>query len=134
MEEEILSTLNEIKLAIYVLLAVVVLGVVANWIRAGVSLKNVIRNQLNDLFSQEAMNYYDEGKYDELLEHCAEKLKEKPNHSYALWYKAKALYSKQEYEEAIQYFEQLAIIEPNWNESHINPFLEKIRVIQDENR
>jgi len=134
MEAQILSTLNEIKIAVYVLLAVVVLGVVANWIRAGISIKNVVRKQLDDLFSEEAGNFYDEGKYDELLAHCEEKLREKPNHNYALWYKAKAFYKKQEYQQAKQNFESLALSEPSWNESHIKPFLDKIVEIQDKSR
>ena len=134
MEAEILSTLNEIKTAIYALLAVVILGVVANWIRAGISIKNVIRSQLDDIFSEEAGNFYDEGKFDELLIHCEDKLKEKPNHNYALWYKAKALYRKQEYQKAKEYFEKLASSEPSWSESHINPFLEKIEANLDDNR
>ena len=39
MENEILSILNDIKTAIYFLLAVVIIGVVANWVRAGISIK-----------------------------------------------------------------------------------------------
>ena len=75
-------------------MVVVILGVIANWIRAGISVKNLIRREIDDLFTEEASNYYDEGKFDELLAHCKEKLNKNPNHSYALWYKAKAYYQK----------------------------------------
>jgi len=134
METEILSTLNEIKTAIYLLLAVVIIGVVANWIRVGISLKNVIPNQLDDLFTEEANNLYDEGKFDELLASCKEQLEKKPHHSYALWYKAKAYYQKQDYDKSKPYFEKLAKVEPNWEESHIQPYLDKIEAIENENR
>lgn len=134
MDNNILSALNEIKVAIYILLAIVTIGVIANWVRAWASVKNLARKELDDLFTVEAGNYYDEGKFDALLSHCEEKLRSKPNHSYALWYKAKAYYQKHEYEKSKKCFEQLEVTEPSWSASHVQPFLEKIRVIENENR
>ena len=134
MDNNILSTLNEIKVAVYVLLAIVSLGVIANWVRAWISVKKLVKKALDDIFTTDAENYYDDGKFDELLSHCEEKLKSKPNHSYALWYKAKAYYRKHEYEQSRKFFEQLDAIEPSWSASHVQPFLEKIRAIENENR
>ena len=134
MDNNILSALNEIKVAVYVLLAIVTIGVIANWVRAWASVKNLAQKELDDLFTKEAGNYYDEGKFDELLSHCEEKLRSKPNHSYALWYKAKAYYQKHEYEKSKKCFQQLEVTEPSWSVSHVQPFLEKIRVIENENR
>ena len=134
MDNEVISILNEIKTAIYILMVVVILGVIANWIRAGVSVKNLIRREIDDLFTEEASNYYDEGKFDELLAHCKEQLNKKPNHSHALLYKAKAYYQKQDYEKSKRLFENLAKTEPTWNESHVQPYLEKIEAIVSENR
>lgn len=134
MDSEVISILREIKTAIYVLVTIVMLGVVANWIRAGVSVKNIVRRELDDLFSEAASNYYDEGQFDELLSHCEEHLKTKPNHSYALWYKAKAYFQKQEYEKSKQCFEQLSKSEPSWDESHVQPYLKKIETLESEDR
>lgn len=133
MEAELLATLKEIKVAVYLLLGFVVLGVIANWIRTGVSIKNVVRRELNDLFTEEASNLYDEGKLKELLVHCDERLKNKPNHSYALWYKAKAHFGRKEYGEAKELFERLATSEPSWNESHVQPCLAKIDAASERN-
>ena len=134
MDNNILSTLNEIKVAVYILLAIVSLGVIASWVRAWASVKNLVQKELDDLFTKEAGNYYDEGKFDELLSYCEEKLRSKPNHSYALWYKAKAYYQKHQYEQSKKCFEQLDATEPSWSASHVQPFLEKIRAIENENR
>ncbi len=134
MDNNILLILNEIKVAVYALLAIVTIGVIANWVRAWASVKNLVQRELDDLFTKEAGNYYDEGKLDELLSLCEEKLRSKPNHSYALWYKAKAYYQKQEYEKSKKCFEQLERTEPSWSASHVQPFLEKIKVIENENR
>ena len=132
MDSEVISILNEIKTAIYILVAIMTLGVIANWIRVSISIKNILRKELDDLFSEEASNYYNEGKFDELLAHCEEQLKNKPNHSFALWYKAKAYYQKREYEKSKQCFDNLAKAEPSWDELHIQPYLQKIEAMESE--
>ena len=134
MDAEILAALNDIKIAIYWLIAIVVIGVIANWIRAGVSVKSLIKNNIDESFSQEASDLYAKGKLDELLEHCKEKLEYMPNHAYALWYKAKAHYKMQKYEEAKQSFKLLAESEPSWDETHVQPYLSKIDAKESENR
>jgi tetratricopeptide (TPR) repeat protein len=134
MNSDTILILNDIKIALYILIAVVTLGVVANWVRAGVSIKSIIRRQLDDIFTEDASDYYDKGKFDELLEHCEAQLKDKPNHSYALWYKAKAYYQKQEYEKSKQCFDRLSKDEPSWIESHIQPYLKKIEAVESEKR
>jgi hypothetical protein len=50
MEQQILSTLQEIKTAIYVLMAIVVLGVVASFLRAGIAAKSLLRGKLDESF------------------------------------------------------------------------------------
>ncbi len=61
---------------------------------------------------------------------CEDKLRQKPNHAYALWYKAKAYYLQNEYAKSKLCFEKLDIIEPSWSESHTKPYLEKISSIE----
>lgn len=134
MDHDILSTLNEIKVAIYALLVIVTIGVIANWIRVWTSVRNLLQKELDNIFTIQAGDYYDEGKFDELLAHCEEKLKSKPNHSNALWYQAKAYYQKQEYEKSKKCFEKLEVSEPGWSASHVQPFLEKIKAIENGTR
>ena len=74
MEQEILSELAAIKSAIYILIAIVTIGVVANFIRVYFTSKNYIRNELNDLFEKELEEIFDDGRYNELLEKCDKKL------------------------------------------------------------
>ena len=133
MENEILSKLIDIKITVFILLAVITLGVIANWVRAGVTLKNVVKKELDDLFTEEASHLYEEGRFDQLLSYCAEHLKDKPYHSYALWYKAKAYYQKKDFDQAKQSLKQLSEVEPPWDESHVQPFLRKIAAIESEN-
>jgi tetratricopeptide (TPR) repeat protein len=126
MEQQILSTLQEIKTAIYVLMAIVVLGVVASFIRAGISAKSLLKGKLDDLFRDEANHLFDRAAFDELIKYCEDKLNSKPFHSDALWYVAKAYYQKGEHKKAKEYFEKLAKSEPSWEKQYVQPYLEKI--------
>lgn len=126
MEQQILSTLQEIKTAIYVLMAIVVLGVVASFLRAGIAAKNLVREKLDDLFRAEASRLFDKGAFDELIKYCEDKLKSKPHNSDALWYVAKAYYHKEDHDKAKEYFEKLVQAEPSWEKQYVQPYLEKI--------
>src|SRR5688572_33066629 len=70
MEQQILSTLQEIKTAIYILMAIVVLGVVASFLRAGIAAKSLLRGKLDDVFRDEANHLFDKGAFDELINFC----------------------------------------------------------------
>lgn len=119
MEAELLVALKDIKLALYCLIIIVFLGAVANWARAWFAIKD-------DFFNTTASSLYQENNIDELLTLCDTKLAKNPNHSYALWYKAKALYQQHDYGKAKECFEKLALIEPSWQKSHIQPILDLI--------
>lgn len=133
MESEILLVLKNIELALYWLIAIVVISAISNWVRTGVSIKNFMRRELGKVFETHAGVLYDKGELDALLSLCEKKLEGKPNHSKALWYKAKVLYRKQEYVEAKKVFESLAISEPVWDESFVQPHLKKIKDIESAN-
>ena len=126
MEHEIIGLLKEIKTAIHWLLALVCLGVLASWIRASIGIRSAVKGELDKLFSQEASDLYDKGQWNELIAFCAEQLDRKPNHSYALWYIAKAHYRKSEMESAKLYFQRLAQAEPSWDDNYVKPYLSKI--------
>jgi len=134
MDNEILITLTSIKNAIYLLIAIVSVGVVANWVRAGVALKGQLRKELDNIFSTQADDFYESCKYNELITYCDEQLSKKPNHAYAHWYKAKAYYQLKDYEKAKIFFNILSVIEPSWDETHIKPILKKIHDTENENR
>lgn len=126
MEQQILSTLQEIKTALYVLMAIIILGVIAGFLRAGIAAKNLVKEKLDDFFRDEANHLFDKGAFDELIRYCEDKLKSKPHNSDALWYVAKAYYQKEDYSKAKEYFEKLVKAEPSWDKQYVQPYLEKI--------
>tara|TARA_R110002096_G_scaffold429995_1_gene643438 strand:+ start:400 stop:810 length:411 start_codon:yes stop_codon:yes gene_type:complete len=126
MEPDILPTLRDIKIAIYWLIGIVSLGVIANWVRAIIGIRSTIKREKNEIFSEIASELFDEGKWDELIDYCDMKLDRKPNHSYALWYSAKAYYQKKELDKAKEQFRRLSLAEPSWDDNYIQPYMNRI--------
>lgn len=77
-------------------------------------------------YSREAETLLDEDKLVELKALTLDKLKTQPNHEYARWYLARALYLSQDYDGAIREFAFLERIRPTWKAEHIDPYLREI--------
>ena len=133
MDNEILIALNNIISILYIILAVVVIGVIANWIRAGVSLKNLVSKEMGNIFTDEANTLYDEENYHKLIEICEEYLEKRKNNVNALWYMAKAHYQLNDYEKSKELFQKVIQAEPSWESEHVKPYLEKMESKLNEN-
>ena len=68
-------------------MAIVVLGVIASFLRAGIAAKGLLREKLDDIFRDEASHFFDKGAFDELIKLCEDKLKSKPHDVRALVYR-----------------------------------------------
>ena len=130
MENEILQSLNEIKIIMYIVLAVLGLGVVlAVFMIIGVTSK-ILKYKKQEEFNFLGQEMLDKDCNKELIEHAKEHLEERPNHTYALWYLAKAYYNLKNYAQAKELFEKVGKIEPSWVET-VEPYLDEIKDIQD---
>ena len=126
MEKEVLQTLQEIRGILYVLTVIVSLVMlvwVANWVCNIVA--NLKKAWENDFITR-ADKYFKSAEFDKLTEHCQEKLAKYPNHSNATWWLAKAKLETGNNSEARKLFERLLELEPSWNETHIEPYLNKL--------
>ena len=130
MESESLPVLKEIVVLLYALIFISAIGSIAHLARAWLSFTGMYSKERENVFNTIASDYHDEGKWDELIAHCQEKLSVKPNHSYAIWYKGKAYYQNYEIEKAKSCFELLEKIEPTWAKSHVEPFLQAINKLK----
>jgi|GEM_PF-4725887 len=131
MESESLPVLKEIIILLYILIFISAIGAVAHLVRAWILFTNMHKKERENVFNIIANDYHDEGKWEELILHCEEQLSIKPNHSYAIWYKGKAYYQKNEIEKAKSCFELLEKIEPAWSKSHVEPFLQAINQLKN---
>ena len=123
MDVTTIDVLVDIRAGVYWLVALVAICAVAVTTRAYFQVKGRVAQEIEKDFKQRAATLFEKGNTEELLAHCREKLADKPNHAYALWYLAKAHYERQEHSEARTQFVRLAEVEPSWDEGHVQPYL-----------
>ena len=81
---------------------------------------------MSDQFEHQAGELLNQNKLSELKALSLERLNEHPNHEYARWYLARALYLDKDCEGAIREFSELKRICPSWSSDHIDPFIQEI--------
>jgi hypothetical protein len=77
-------------------------------------------------FESAADDLLKQNRLAELKAHVAERLTTHPNHEYARWYLARALYLEGDRESAQREFAVLARLCPSWRDQHIDPFLREL--------
>ena len=128
MEQEILSTLQEIRGLLYVIVTLFFV-----WVGAIVfsALSEALPFLKPKKFADITEDLIDSGKFNETVELCNKKLAKKPNHLTSVWWLAKAKYNLKEYEESEKLFNLILEKEPNWKTEFIVPYLEKIKEINE---
>jgi tetratricopeptide (TPR) repeat protein len=125
METEI-AILQDIRSALWVLIIVVSIGVVAVVVRAIVTSYRAVKTEIDNFFYNSASAMYESGDLNELVKYCQEHLKKKPKEAYAYWFLGKAHFQMKELDKAEEYFNKAVEIYPSWEKEWIGPFLEKI--------
>ena len=125
MNEQIIL-LQEIKSALWLLIYLVGIGVAFNILRAVFSSYRTIKNELENAFYTTTSAMFENGDYDEVIEHCNKHLKKKPKEAYGYWFLGKAHFQKKEYEKAKSFFIKTIEIYPTWEEEWVSPYLNKI--------
>ena len=88
------------------------------------------KHRNEEQFNFQAQEMLDKDCNKELIQYAKEHLKERPNHTYALWYLAKGHYNLKNYSQAKELFEKIGKTEVSWLEI-VEPYLDKINNIQD---
>ena len=127
--EPIIAIQAEITQIKTILLVVSSVGSVAALLvifRACFGIYRDLRKLMAGQFEHQAGELLKENKLPELKAFALERLNGHPNHEYARWYLARALYLDEDYEGAIREFAELKRICPSWNSEHIEPFVQEI--------
>lgn len=130
MENEILSSLSEIKTILYILLGVFILiflFICYIFYFLETKGKKIMGSEEFNIFTEEKL---DQGKYDEVIQDSLEFLQNRPHHTYAQWYLAKAYYYTNDYENAKIYFEKILEKEPGW-ENSVKPYLDGMNTVKE---
>lgn len=79
-----------------------------------------------DHFREQCQSMLETGKLDELTAFACDRIAERPNHTYARWYLARALYLQQKWPEALAAFNEVARLDPSWIEDNVAPYVRAI--------
>ncbi|HEY5701061.1 MAG TPA: hypothetical protein VIT83_03130 [Gammaproteobacteria bacterium] len=79
-------------------------------------------------FSEDAARLFEEDRLDDLVELAETKIRERPNHTYAHWYLAKALFKKGLIHDAKREFETVRNLNPPWSVDHVEPYIEELEL------
>ena len=80
----------------------------------------------SEYFREQCQRLLEMNKLDELIGYARERLTRRPNHTYAHWYLARALYLQQKWAEALRAFNEVARIDPSWIDDSVTPYVRAI--------
>ena len=126
MDQDILSNLQSIKLALYCLLATSAASVALGIARVWIARRRYIREAMDKLFADDATKLLAEGKLHDVTRICDQQLAKRPGDTYALWYLGLAQFRLGEHAAARMTFSKLVELAPDWEESHVDPMLAKM--------
>lgn len=79
-----------------------------------------------EYFRDRCQKLLETNKLDELVVYTRERIRKRPNHTYAHWYLARAFYLQQKWIEALRAFNEVARLDPSWIEDSVTPYLRAI--------
>jgi cytochrome c-type biogenesis protein CcmH/NrfG len=79
-----------------------------------------------DYFREHCQKLLETNKLNELVAYARERIKKRPNHTYAHWYLGRALYLQQKWTEALLAFNEVARLDPSWIEDSVTPYVRAI--------
>jgi len=79
-----------------------------------------------EYFREQCQKLLETNKLDELVAYTRERIRKRPNHTYAHWYLARAFYLQQKWIEALRTFNEVARLDPSWVEDSVTPYVRAI--------
>ena len=107
-----------------------VLAVLIGIVRLVVARRRPQRPQIDtdsaEYFREQCQKLLETNKLDELVAYTRERIRKRPNHTYAHWYLARAFYLQQKWIEALRAFNEVARLDPSWIEDSVTPYVRAI--------
>jgi len=112
---------------VYLLLAVSILVAATRLIRARRRpVKAKVDPDSSEHFREQCQKLLETNKLDELIAYARDRIQKRPNHTYAHWYLARALYLQQKWKEALRAFSEVARLDPSWIDDSVTPYVRAI--------
>jgi cytochrome c-type biogenesis protein CcmH/NrfG len=80
----------------------------------------------SEYFREQCQKLLETNKLDELIAYARDRIRKRPNHTYAHWYLARALYLQQKWKEALRAFSEVARLDPSWVDDSVTPYMRAI--------
>ena len=107
-----------------------VLAVLIGIVRLAVARRRPQQPQVDtdsaEYFREQCQKLLETNKLDELVAYTRERIRKRPNHTYAHWYLARAFYLQQKWIEALRAFNEVARLDPSWIEDSVTPYVRAI--------
>jgi len=126
MDSQIVPLLQEIRSALWMLVALVALFWIIKLLKAVEGSLRRLKRRFSDRFKLIANSMFERGQYSELLEYCNNRIQERPNDGTAHWFRGKAFYQQKEYDLALESFNRVIEILPSWEKDWAGPYIERI--------
>ena len=126
MDAEVLQTLQSIRTLIQVFIVISFLNLCFGGVRLWLSVREHFRTTFDTLFQLRCGEYFEDGKFDDLVKHCKERLVKRPNDAYALLFLGKAYACQNEYSKAKAVLTKLLSLQPKWGQEHGQATLDAI--------
>jgi cytochrome c-type biogenesis protein CcmH/NrfG len=85
-----------------------------------------VDTESTEYFREQCQKLLETNKLDELVVYTRERIRKRPNHTYAHWYLARAFYLQQKWIEALRAFNEVARLDPSWIEDSVTPYVRAI--------
>jgi tetratricopeptide (TPR) repeat protein len=126
MDVEGLQTLQSIKTLMQIFVVIAFLNFCVGCIRLKFRVKEHYWTAFNTVFQLQCVEYFDQGKFDDLVKHCEQRLAERPRDAYALLFLGKAYAAQHEYSKAKTALTKLLSLEPKWGQEYGQSTLDEI--------
>ena len=126
MDTQVISLLQEIRSALWLLVAILGLFIFVKIIRGCAVLLKTIKIRFDERFKIAARCLFDSGQFKSLLSYCDQQEKKYPHDGYPFWFRAQVYYQQEEYDKALENFNKVIDIFPTWEKEWVGPYIEKI--------
>jgi len=109
----------------FALAAMVLIGAI-RLILARQKSRPTVDTESPEYFREHCQRLLETNKLDELAAYARDRIRKRPNHTYAHWYLARALYLQQKWTEALLSFNEVARLDPSWIEDSVTPYVRAI--------
>ncbi|HEX6118399.1 MAG TPA: hypothetical protein VFZ03_03035, partial [Dongiaceae bacterium] len=79
-----------------------------------------------EYFRERCQKLLETNRLDELIACARDRIRKRPNHTYAHWYLARALYLQRNWKESLASFNEVARLDPSWIEKSVTPHVRAI--------